>query len=84
MAINGISYESGGLISEVEEEIALYGAAHNAFAVLREIGGAQIVTDYFLYEDELRDSLGLAADETALRTTLGDLLAMLRQQDSVI
>lgn len=85
MAINGISYESGELINEVKEEIALYGGAHSVFAVCRAIGGEQIITDYFLYEAEMREArCGLAADETAVRTTLAELLRQLEQQDAVI
>lgn len=84
MAIDGVSYESGELIEEVKEEIKLYGNEHKAFAVFRTINGIQFVTDYFLYEEEMRDTYGLAEDEIAVQTTLQQLLAALKKQDEVI
>ncbi len=84
--VNGArySYECEDLIEEVREEIELYDAEHSCFAICRAVQGVTFVTDYCLYEEELHEAkLGLAYDETAFRTTLGKLLALLIQQNEI-
>lgn len=78
-----VSYDSSELLEEVQEEIGLYGEDHTAYAAVRMIAGVPIVTDYFLFEAELADKLGLAADEIAFKTTLKNLKQILQEQDQI-
>lgn len=77
-----LSYDSEDLIKEVREEIEIYGDKYKVFAISSSKHGYQFITDYVF--DEEFNEFGLAPDEVAAETTLGDLLFALVEQDRII
>ena len=76
-----ISYDSENLIREVLEDIGLFGADKEAFAILEEKCGAPIITDYALCEQGIGE---LGPEEAVITVTLKKLLHILEEQDRII
>lgn len=80
-----ISYESTALIEEIKRDIAEFGKEYTVSIFFKMIENTKIITNYDFIVDEKPTKLSeLQEGETWEKSTLGEVLIMLEEQNSII
>ena len=80
-----VSYDSDALIAELSADIAEFGANENVIVWCKECKGITLYTNYDFIVDENTIKMAELEDEETLKImTMGELLKLLEQQNSVL